>query len=96
MRHIEATVVDRTHLRVHPPLAMPVGAVVRLAIVTADIAPHTAPKSRAARTPHGARRTLAKDNALRALAGTLSAADARAMQAVIATEFGKVEGEWYN
>ena len=35
-----------------------------------------------------------KTNALRALAGTLSSADARAMQAVIATEFGKVEGEW--
>ena len=36
MRHIDATVVDQTHLRVHPPLAMPVGAVVRLAIVVSD------------------------------------------------------------
>jgi len=39
MRHIEATVVDQTHLRVHPPLALPVGAVVRLAIVTESTKP---------------------------------------------------------
>jgi|GEM_PF-2057990 len=37
MRHIDATVVDQTHLRVHPPLAMPVGASIRLAIVKDDI-----------------------------------------------------------
>lgn len=36
MRHIDATVVDQTHLRVHPPLAMPVGASIRLAIVIDD------------------------------------------------------------
>ena len=39
MRHIDATVIDQTHLRVHPPLAMPVGAVVRLAIVVNDATP---------------------------------------------------------
>ena len=37
--HIDATVVDQTHLRVHPPLSMPVGAVVRLAIVVSDAKP---------------------------------------------------------
>ena len=41
MRHIDATVVDQTHLRVHPPLAMPVGAVVRLAIVVSDAKPRS-------------------------------------------------------
>jgi hypothetical protein len=61
MRHIDATVVDQTHLRVHPPLAMPVGSVVRLAIVTANIKPHTTPKPRAARASLVPRRTCAKN-----------------------------------
>lgn len=55
VRHLDAIVVDQTHLRVHPPLGMPVGANVKLAILANATPPVRAPQ----RVPRKAKSVLA-------------------------------------